>query len=415
MSESLEDFYSHLLGIDPPWVVSSIDRDSKTREVMAIVRYKEDEALVCPECGKSSKLHDHRKRKWRHLDSCNHKTLIEAYIPRVSCPEHGVKQLPVSWAEKNSRFTLEFESAVLIWLKEDPISTVAQNFGLSWDEVDGIMSRAVKRGLARRKKTAPASIGIDETSFQKRHEYISVILDKEEDTIIDILDDRKSETLKNWFKTQEKSDFSNLESISMDMWDPFINAVKATFENADELIAFDRYHVAGHFGKALDKIRSEESRTFAASHGDNPLLRTKYKWLRNSERTDNRDSKRKEFLNLTRMNLKTARAWRIKEAAAMLWDYSYLGVAERNWKRLLYWISHCRLKPMIAVGKMVRKYFWGILNAIKLKVNNSMLEAKNNRIQKIKRMACGFRNRLRFKNAILFHLGGLDLKPVATR
>jgi transposase len=353
--------------------------------------------------------------EYENGDILTHRTLIEASVPRVTCPEHGVKQLPVSWEEKNSRFTLEFELAVLLWLKDDPVSTVAENFGLSWDEVGGIMRRAVKRGLARRKKTAPVSTGIDETSIQKRHEYITVILDKGTDTIIDIPGDRKAETLKNWFKTQEKSDFLNLESISMDMWDPFINAVKAAFENADRLIAFDRYHVSMHFGKALDRVRAEESRSFASFHGNNPLLRTKYNWLRNSERTDNRATKRKEFLSLIRLILKTARAWRIKEAATILWNYSYMGVAERNWKRLLLWISHCRLKPMIAVGKMIRKYFWGILNAIKLKVNNSMLEAKNNRIQKIKRMACGFRNRFRFKNAILFHLRGLDLMPVATR
>jgi len=92
-----------------------------------------------------------------------------------------------------------------------------------------------------------------------------------------------------------------------------------------------------------------------------------------------------------------------------------MGVAEKNWKQLLNWISHCRLKPIIAVGKMIRRFFWGILNAIRLKANNSMLEAKNARIQRIKKVACGFRNRERFKNAILFHLGGLDLKPVSTQ
>jgi transposase len=120
-------------------------------------------------------------------------------------------------------------------------------------------------------------------------------------------------------------------------------------------------------------------------------------------------------MNLTRMNLKTARAWRIKEAASMLWNYTYMGVAKKQWEKLLGWISRCRLKPMIAVGKMVRRYFWGILNAIRLKVNNSMLEAKNARIQQIKKVACGFRNRERFRNVILFHLGGLDMRPSATR
>jgi hypothetical protein len=50
-----------------------------------------------------------------------------------------------------------------------------ENFNLSWDEVDGIMQRAVKRGLERRGETKPKNIGIDETSFRKRHDYVTVI------------------------------------------------------------------------------------------------------------------------------------------------------------------------------------------------------------------------------------------------
>lgn len=415
MKESLEEFYSELLGIEPPWEVNSIRRDSKIREVTAVISYKEKEPLACPVCQKSGRLYDLRERKWRHLDSCNHKTMIEARIPRVECSEHGVKQVAVTWAERNSRFTAEFEAVVLLWLKEDSISTVAANFGISWDEVDGIMARGVSRGLSRRKKSEVRHIGIDETSFQKRHEYITVILDKDRDAVVDILDDRKAETLQNWFKTQEIAGFGSIESITMDMWDPFIKAVRACFGNADTVIAFDRFHVAQHFGKAVDKVRAEESRSFGGSSNDNPLNRTKYQWLKNSSRTDNRTSKRKEFLNLTRMNLKTARAWRIKEAAALLWNYSYVGVAEKEWKKLLGWISRCKLNAVKAVGKMIKQYFWGIMNAIRLQVSNSMLEAKNARIQKIKNLACGFRNRNRFKLAILFHLGGLDCTPLPTR
>lgn len=92
-----------------------------------------------------------------------------------------------------------------------------------------------------------------------------------------------------------------------------------------------------------------------------------------------------------------------------------MGVAKKNRKLLLNWISRCQLAPMIAVGRMVRRFLRDILNAIRLKANNSMLEAKNARIQKIKKITCGFRNRKRFKNAILFHLGGLDLMLLPTR
>lgn len=276
------------------------------------------------------------------------------------------------------------------------------------------MSHAVKCGLARREKTTPENIGIDETSFQKRHEYVTVILDKDNDAIIDILDDRKAETLKNWFKTQEKSDFSELKSITMDMWDPFINAVTANFENADKLIAFDRFHVAQHFGKAADKVRAEEHRALAAQ-GESLLIRTKHQWLKNSGRVDNRKGYRKEFLNLTRMNLKTARACRIKEAAALLWNYKYMAVAEKEWRRLYYWMSHSRLKPIIRSWQNGHEVPLGYFDAIRLKVSNSMLEAKNARIQKVKKIPCGFRNRERFKTAILFQLGELDLMPSSTR
>jgi len=415
MKETLEQFYNALLGVESPWEVASISRDSETKTVTAYVIHSSEDQLLCPDCSTVGKLYDHRTRKWRHLDSCNHITMIEASVPRVDCPIHGVKQLPVPWAEKNSRFTVEFESAVLLWLKEDPISTVAKNFGISWDVVDGIMSRAVKRGLARREISEPAHIGIDETAYQKRHEYVTVILDKDKDVVLDILDDRKAETLDEWFKTQKTARFTGVQSISMDMWDPFIKAVNNNFDNADNLIAFDKFHVAQHFNKAVDKVRARENGAYQ-KHGDfNPLKRTKYNWLRNSNKTDNRATKRKEFMKLTQLNLKTARAWRIKEAASLLWDYTYMGVAIREWKKLLGWISRCQLEPVKKVGKMIRRYFWGILNAIRLKANNSMLEAKNSRIQKIKRMACGFRNRKRFKNAIMFHLGGLDMRHFTTR
>jgi transposase len=112
--------------------------------------------------------------------------------------------------------------------------------------------------------------------------------------------------------------------------------------------------------------------------------------------------------------METARAWRIKETANSLWDYVYMNVAETAWKKLLWWISHSRIPEMIQAGKTIRNYFWGILNAIRLRATNGMLEAKNNSIQRIKRMACGFRNRDRFRNAILFHLGNLDLFPSTT-
>lgn len=407
--ESLEEFYSKLLGVGSPWEVEEITRDSSTREVRAHIVFADGEMPQCPVCGKPMPVHDRKARTWRHLDSCNHKTIITAEIPRTECPEHGVLQIPVPWAERNSRFTMELELQVCMWLRTTSITEVGFMFDLSWDQIAGIQQRAVNRGLAKRKKAEPKNIGIDETSFQKRHEYVTIILDKDRNTVLDVLQDRTAESLNTWLKTQEMADFTGLESVSLDMWDPFIKAFRDNFDNWEKIIAFDRYHVAQHFNKAVDVVRAKEHRELVKEKGASELTGTKYDWLRTSANIDNRTGDRPAFMRLARFNLKTARAWRIKETAALLWDFTYEAVAVKRWKELLGWISRSKIEPMVKVGKMIKSYFWGILNAIKLKASNAMLESMNSGIQRIKRMACGFRNRKRFRMSILFHFGGLDM------
>jgi transposase len=95
--------------------------------------------------------------------------------------------------------------------------------------------------------------------------------------------------------------------------------------------------------------------------------------------------------------------------ASRLWDFAYKSVAEKRWKELLAWMSRSKLDPVIKAGRTIKSYFWGIMNAIHLKADNAMAESMNSGIQRIKRMACGFRNRDRFRIAILFHFGGLSL------
>ena len=403
--------YRDIVGVRTPWIVTAVKKDEISRTITVQIEHDHEKTLACPICAQSTTYYDNRVRVLRYLDTCQYETFLEVHVPRIICQKDGVEQIQIPFAEKHSRFTSRFEAAIIVWLQDAPISTVAENFNLSWDEVDGIMQRAVTRGLERRKETKVYDLGIDETSYQKRHEYVTIILDKNRDCVVDVLEDRKAETLETWLKTQKISDLSCLGSISMDMWDPYIKAVKAAIPDAEKKIAFDRFHVSKHINEAVDKVRRREHAELLKLTGESPLSKSRFQWLINSNRSDNRKSKRKTFLSLSRLNLETSRAWRIKETANSLWDYFYMKVAEEAWKKLLWWISHCRIPEMIKAGKTIRNYFWGIINAIRLKATNGMVEAKNNCIQRIKRMACGFRNRARFRTAILFHLGKLDLFP----
>jgi len=403
--------YKDIIGVTSPWIITAVNKDEYSRKITVRIEHEQEKILACPVCAQRTKRYDNRVRILRYLDTCQYETFLEVHVPRIKCEKDGVQQIQVPFAEKYSRFTSRFERAIIVWLQSSSILKVAENFKLSWDEVDGIMQRAVKRGLSRRKEQPVYNMGIDETSYQKRHEYVTVILDKDRDRVVDVLDDRKSESVEKWLKTQKTIDLSQLKSISMDMWDPYIKALKENIPGAQEKIAFDRFHVSKHFNNALDKVRRREHLSLLKLTGESPLSKSRFQWLINSNRADNRSGKRRIFLSLSRLNLETSRAWRIKEVANSLWDYLYMKVAEEGWKKLLWWISHCRIPEMIKVGQTVRNYFWGILNAIRFKVTNAALEAKNSKIQQIKRMACGFRNRERFRTAILFHMGKLDLYP----
>jgi len=403
------DMYQRILGLKKPWFVEDVQLELQERRIVVRLKHSKGVQFDCPKCGTRSPVHDHRQREWRHLDTCQLMTIIQADMPRVKCADHGVLQVTVPWGEPGSGFTAMFEALAIWWLGEASITAVSGMLNLTWDQVDGIMARAVRRGMSRRQAQPVKELGIDETSYQKRHEYVTVLLDRDRDVVLDVLDGRGKEGLRAWLEAIPQEDREQLDHVTMDMWEPYINAVKETVANADQKICFDRFHVAQHFGKALDKVRAQEHRSLLREHGESPLTRTKHQWLRNAQRTDNRG--RRDFMALTRINLRTARAWAIKETAAALWDYTYRTSASKAWYRLLGWISRCRLQPVIRVGRMVRNYLWGILNAIIAAVNNALVEAKNARIQKIKATACGFRNRSRFRRAILFHLGGLDLMP----
>ena len=274
-------------------------------QVIVHVERKAGAQPCCPTCSKPAPGYDSRRRRWRHLDTCQYKTILEADVPRVKCPEHGVVTTTVPWAEPNSGFTALFEELVIDWLKEASTSAVARLMGLSWNAIDGIMQRAVKRGLARRKKTCAQHLGVDETAFRKRHDYVSIVSDQDNGTVLYVGKDRKKADLKQWFEALPRSCLEAIESVSMDMWPAFINATLEMVPGAESKIAFDKFHVAKYLGEAVDKVRREEHRKLMKA-GKADLKGTKYDWLSNPKNMTRRQKQR--FKALRDSTLKTSRA-----------------------------------------------------------------------------------------------------------
>lgn len=251
--------YSQILGIEKPWKVTDVKVSLPEDEVEVIVEHGGSK-LSCPKCGKTCPGYDKRRRRWRHLDTCQLKTLLVADVPRVECAEHGVVNVSVPWAEPGSGFTAMFEALVIDWLQVASISAVADRMKLSWSAVDGIMQRAVKRGLSRREALAPTRISVDETAYRKGHDYITVVTDQVQGTVLHVADDRKAGSLAEFYALLSEEQRAGIESVCMDMWPAYIKATRAALNDADSRIAFDRFHVAQYLGKAVDQVRKQEHR-----------------------------------------------------------------------------------------------------------------------------------------------------------
>jgi len=408
--ESIAQHYAQLIGLERPWQVSRVEVSHSEQEVGIFVARASRPKLRCPECDRPCGGYDTRERRWRHLDTMQYRTYLIAEVPRVECAEHGVRQVAVPWSDPGSRFTALFEALVIDWLREANVRAISRRLRLSWEQVAGIQRRAVERGLARRAFEPPSAIGVDETSFQKRHEYVTIVHDLEGEKVVHVADARKQETLEAYFEELGPEACAALETIAMDMWAPYITAARAKVPEADAKIVFDKFHIAKHLGDAVDLVRRQENRELV-SRGSERLKGTKYLWLQNP---DNMHPERwQEFASLRTSRLKVARAWALKEAAMLLWGYVRRGWAKRMWKRWYHWAIRSRLEPIKRVARMIKKHWEGVINAATSEVTNARAEAINSRIQWVKRMACGFRNRENFRNAIYFHLGGLDLYPEA--
>lgn len=404
-----KDLYSQILGIKPPWLVEEVNLDMVGGKVEIAIMLQADAVLTCPHCGKASPRYDKRERRWRHLDTCQMQTILVAEVPRVSCATHGVTTIAVPWAEPGSGFTAMFEALVIDWLKVTTTDALRQRLGLSWNAVDGIMQRAVRRGLARRAEQNPTRLSVDETSFQKGHEYVTVVSDQDSGHVLYVADERTRESLETYYTSLSETQLAALQCVAMDMWPAYINATLAHVPDAEQKIAFDKFHVAKYLGEAVDKVRRQEHRLLKDKNGQSLLTGSKYLWLANP---DNMNEKHWEsFQALVQSKLKTARAWALKETAMTLWDFVSRGWARKAWLKWLAWAQRSRLKPMREVAKTIKRHLEGILTAIVLNASNAHAESINSCIQRIKAMACGFRNRVRFRNAIYFHLGGLNLYP----
>jgi transposase len=403
------ELYRHLLGLESPWEVSRVELSVAEERVDVWAGHPRGARWRCPECDVELPTYDHaEERAWRHLDSLQFLTFLHARPPRVNCPDHGVRQVQLPWAEPMSRFTTLFERMAVDVLKECDVLGASRLLRTSWDETWHLMERAVARGQSAKTSTVPARLGVDEKSTGRGHDYITVVSDLDAGTVCHIADERRETSLDSYFERFSTEQLAQVQAVAMDMWEPYANSVRSHLADADDKIVYDRFHLMGYMGKAVDTVRKRENRALYAQ-GDTSLVGSKYLWLYSHENLPARHHER--FAALRGADLKTARAWAIKENLRLFWEYRYRGWAERHWKSWYFWATHSRLEPVIEAARTLKRHEAGLLAFFAHHITNATAEGLNSRIQAIRVSARGYRNRENFKTAIYFHCGGLDLYP----
>jgi transposase len=271
-----------------------------------------------------------------------------------------------------------------------------------------LMERAVLRGRAAKDAALPRLLGVDEKAIAKGHRYMTLVCDLEAATVEYIGEERREASLAAYFEAFAQSSRQQIEAISLDMWPAYINACQASVPQAEAKMVFDRFHIMRHVLEAVDKVRKREHKSLL-SQGDTTLTKSKYLWLYSEENVPQRS--REQFEAIKSRELKTARAWALKESLRQLWAYRSAGWAKRFWQRWYFWATHSRLAPMIEVAKLIARHLPNVLTYFSHRITNAVAEGLNSKIATVQKRACGYRNPEHFKIAVYFHCGGLNLYP----
>jgi transposase len=337
-------------------------------------------------------------------------TVLEAAIPRADCQKCGIKTIQIPWGGKHSRFTLMFEAfAIEVLRAASSVNRAARLLRISWDTAHQIMARSIDRGMARRREEPIEYVGIDEKSFGKGQDYISLMVDLDRSRVIEVSKDRSESSCDQLWDSLSDTQRTGVKAVATDFWQAYRNSIRKQVPQAE--IVHDHFHISQYLGEAVDLVRRRENRALRKA-GDDSLTGTRQLWLYNLDNLESSEYERIEAVQQTA--IKTSRAWAIKEMFRQFWEYRSGRWALKFFKRWHAWAIRSRLQPIKKVAVMLNKHIDGLLAYFRHRITNAKSEAFNSRVQAIKSAARGFRSFENYRIRILFYCGDLDMAPTVT-
>ena len=401
--------FENALGIIDPWKVTSIDFDKSKKKLDICIDFTRGATFlddsVKGENKKEYKAYDTVQKTWKHLNFFEHECYLHARIPRIKKDDGSIKMIPPPWNGAVSGFTLLFEALLMQLCKMMPVHNVSQLTGVSDYKIWRVLDTYIDLAKTDEDLSNIATIGMDETSVAKGHDYITLFVDLEERKTVYISDGKASDTVSDFVETLESKNGQRgqVKDVSCDMSPAFIKGVNKSLPEAK--ITFDKFHILKLINEAVDKVRREEAKT-------NPLLiGNRYIFLKNEKNLTKNQAITRDKLMLPRLNLKSIRALMIRESFQQI----YQSKSNCEFKELLqkwyYWATHSQLAPIVKVAKTIKNHWDGVLRWKISQLNNGILEGLNSVLQAAKRKARGYKKG-HFKTIAYLITGKLDFSKI---
>lgn len=346
----------------------------------------------CAGCGRKGPAYDRLPaRRFEFVPLWGMAVYFVYRMRRVNCPRCGVTVERVPWGDGQCHLTKTYRWFLAAWAKRLSWQEVATVFHTSWQSVFRSVRYAVFWGLAHRDWGQIESIGIDEIAWRKGHKYLTLVYQIDEGCkrLLWIGRERTEESLRGFFRMLGAEVASGIRFVCSDLWRPYLNVIAECASRAVHVL--DRFHLMTHFSKAIDEVRAEEARRLKRDGYQHVLKHSRWCLLKRPENlTETQTVKLSEIM---RYNLRTVRAYLLKEDFQRFWEYWSPGWAVRFLDDWCARTMRSRLEPLKRVARMLRQHRALLLNWFRAKgeISAGIVEGFNNKAKLTTKKAYGFR------------------------
>ncbi len=393
------------------FVYAAARLNQATATIEVEVRPRRGSKPHCSGCGKTAAGYDLLPtRRFEFIPIWGYAVQLLYAMRRVQCRQCGVKVEQVPWAMGKHSLTKAYMLYLAHWARKLSWQETAKSFGTTWDQVCQAVEYVVQWGLTHRELGALRAIGVDEIAIGRGHRFLTLVYQIEADCVrlLWVGKDRTTQSFEKFFTLIGKELAGKIEFVCSDMWRPYLDLIAKHCARALNIL--DRFHVVAKLNKALDEVRAGEARRMLRE-GYEPVLKKK-RWCLLKRPENLTDNQRMSLRELLGYNLKSVRAYLLKEEFQQFWDYSSPAWAAKFLDAWCTRAMRSRIEPVKKFARTVRAHRQLLLNYFRAKkqFSSGVIEGLNNKAKVTMRKAYGYRS-FRIAELSLYHVLGKLPEP----